>query len=249
MTARRSAQQKYCSECSAIKDAERGRLWARGNHRPRDLARPIERARLSANRARGVVISAAQARPIFDAIPAPDLTTIIRLAVPFDWRFSKNAAWQVGRGGHIFLSAEVRALREALALQFKMALKGTKWPQRKTYVDILVQKPDHRGDAVNVVDFICDALKNALSVDDRWFSLRFVDWQIIKDQPKIYIGVGRDGDEDQQVCSYCGRILLLRHFWKDRHGRLGVGRECTECLTGKPLRSDGPGVDVTVKAL
>ena len=100
----------------------------------------------------------------------------------------------------------------------------------KVWIDILVQKPNHKGDAVNVVDLVCDAVKDAIDrVDDRWFCIRRLDWQIVKGDPRLFVGVGQDSDEDCQVCSYCGQIKPLPEFNAARNQPLGVGRECKAC--------------------
>jgi hypothetical protein len=96
-----------------------------------------------------------------------------------------------------------------------------------------VQKPDARGDALNVIDAVSDAIKGVLGVDDRWYSVKRLDWQIVKDDPQIYIGISQKSDGDKRICSYCGRILTLDMFWKDKSNRMGVGRECKECKTAK----------------
>lgn len=99
----------------------------------------------------------------------------------------------------------------------------------KVWIDILVQKPDHRGDAVNVIDLVCDALKDALPVDDRWFCIRRLDWEIAKENPRLFIGIGQASDQDCQICSYCGQIKELEAFNRSRSRPLGVGRECKDC--------------------
>src|SRR6185369_15395721 len=152
------------------------------------------------------------------------------VAIPFSYAASKNHIYGMTRRGHKYLRKEAVAFQQELEFKIKAALRDTKVAHNKVWIDILVQKSNHRGDAVNVLDLVCDAAKRAVGVDDRWFSIRRLDWQITKTDPKIFVGVSQDSDIDCQVCSYCGRILPLDSFCKDRDAKLGVSRECKECL-------------------
>lgn len=105
--------------------------------------------------------------------------------------------------------------------------------QNRVWLDILVQKPNQRGDAVNFVDLICDAAKSAIGIDDRWFSIRRLDWQIVKDDPKIYIGIGQEDVPAVQACSSCGRLLPFSEFHKNTRLQNGVSRNCKECSSAR----------------
>ena len=120
-------------------------------------------------------------------------------------------------------------MREQITTELKVALAGRRIAHNKVWIDILVQKPNHKGDAVNVIDLVCDAVKDALPVDDRWFCIRRLDWEICKGDGQLILGVGQDSDTDCQVCSYCGRIKPFTEFNAARHQPLGIGRECKEC--------------------
>lgn len=166
----------------------------------------------------------------------PVMKYLVRVKVPFSYSFSKNAIYSLRKNGHIYLRKEAINIRDALTWEIIAASKGHKWKQNKVWLDILVQKPNHKGDAINVVDTVCDAVKRAIKVDDRWFCIRRLDWQIVKKKPQLVVGVGQEEDEDKQVCSYCGRILPLTAFTKNKFDILGVGRECKECRTRKTKR-------------
>ncbi|MCC7541926.1 MAG: RusA family crossover junction endodeoxyribonuclease [Deltaproteobacteria bacterium] len=155
----------------------------------------------------------------------------VRVAIPFDYGLSKNAVWSSARGGgHVFMRQRARAARAHLAKTLRSALGERRPVEAKVFVDIFVQKPDQRGDAINVVDVVCDGVKDAVGVDDRWFALRAVDWEVVKSgSPTIWVGVGQVATEHQRICSYCGRALPLVAFNKAKSLPLGVGRECREC--------------------
>lgn len=47
-------------------------------------------------------------------------------------------------------------------------------------------KPDHRLDAINFLDGIADGVKDAIGIDDRYFSAT-IDWSIDKQNPRIEV--------------------------------------------------------------
>lgn len=163
----------------------------------------------------------------------PDPSWVIKVTMPFGYEFSKNHLWSLNPQGHVFMRGESKAAKEELALRLRNALmqSGREIYQAKLYLDIFVQKPDHKGDAVNVIDLVCDAVTQAVGLDDRWFCIRRLDWEIVKRDPKLVVGITQFETEDHRVCSDCGRILPLSCFWKSK-------RECEDCrMLSKPLPS------------
>ncbi len=151
-------------------------------------------------------------------------------AVPFSYAASKNHIYALTlKKGHVSLRRESRALRGRITAALRAAIGGRRVAHNKVWIDVLVQKPNHKGDAVNVVDLVCDAVKDALPVDDRWFCIRRLDWEVCKNDGQLIVGVGQESDADSQVCSYCGLIRPLEQFNASRHQPLGVGRECKIC--------------------
>ncbi|NRA38575.1 MAG: RusA family crossover junction endodeoxyribonuclease [Planctomycetes bacterium] len=161
--------------------------------------------------------------------PIPKLIWTKRISVPFSYAISKNNMYARTRGGHCVLRRESRQIRTDITMAMKSKLYGQHIAHNKVWVEILVQKPNHKGDAVNVVDMVCDALKDAIPVDDRWFSLHILDWHIVKENPRLHISIGQETEEDAQVCSYCGIIKPLDQFNKQKSSPIGVGRECISC--------------------
>ncbi|NUQ51349.1 MAG: hypothetical protein HUU19_01475 [Phycisphaerales bacterium] len=157
------------------------------------------------------------------------LLWMVRFGVPFSYAASKNRMYVKRRRGHVALRREVVALREQIVLAALGALNGRRIAHNKVWLEIVVQKPDNRGDAVNVVDLVCDAVKRAIQIDDRWFCIRRLDWEIVKADPLLKIGIGQDSDEDCLVCSQCGQIRPLGEFKRRRTGRLAYGRICAAC--------------------
>ena len=234
-TAKRTkGHQKYCPACSELKDIERKKRWAQANGRKYEYDPEKQKVRNANQRSKaienGIKISNENRNSItWPADIDDDLDMIIRVAVPFEYGFSKNAAWSFAKKGHVFLKENHRNLREMLAYSIKQASKNVNWYEDRVWIDIFVQKPNHKGDAINVVDGVCDAVKVAIGIDDRWFSIRKLDWEIVKENPMLYVGIGQKSDEDKRVCSLCGRILPLGMFTKNSRDKLGRSRECQEC--------------------
>ena len=164
-----------------------------------------------------------------------------RVAVPFSYAASKNHIWSMARSGHVYKRQESKRMRGSLTLMIRSAANGQRIANNKLWIDILVQKPDHKGDAVNVVDLVCDSIKDAIDLDDRWYSIRCLDWEIVKDRPRLFVGIGQSTDEDVQVCSSCGRMLPLDNFTKKRSQKLGVDRNCRACLKDGRARAKAHG--------
>jgi len=218
----------------------RKRLWAR-NHPPdaeKAKQNTLQRKmRNELSREAGMIANRASQSSIawFDP-EGPDLLWHVRVGVPFTYAASKNHIYALLKAGHVALRRESRQVREAIASALRAGLHCMPIVHNRVWIDILVQKPNHRGDAVNVVDLVCDAVKDAVGVDDRWFSIRRLDWEIVKENPRLLVGVGQDSDVNCQICSYCGQVKPFSEFDRRKRNRLGIGRECHDCRrTGRML--------------
>ncbi len=236
--------QKYCRPCSEKRDLIRKGLWVKENpQKPREPESVLEskRRRRAKATAVGKAASVGESRGItwFESGP-PDLAWLVRVSVPFTYRISKNALFGTTRRGHVYLREEARAARESVVWAIRRAMRDQRVVNHKLWIDILVQKPNHKGDAVNVLDSVCDGIKKAIPLDDRWYCIRRVDWQIVKENPRLFIGIGQESAVDSQACSVCGRILAFGLFGKNAANKHGVGRECLECrgaIRKKPKRA------------
>ena len=135
--------------------------------------------------------------------------------------------------GRPFLKKESRAVRGQIAWLIKEQLlkNNLKFVQDKVWISIFVQKPDMKSlDPINVVDLVCDGIKETLGVDDRWFCIKILDWQVVKENPQILIEIGQSDDIPKKVCSYCGRILALENFNFNKSQIDGRSRVCKECI-------------------
>lgn len=233
-TLRRGHVQKYCVECSDKKNLERGRAWARNNPPSKEYTSKQSAAQKSRITSNGLSISAGERTEWDWPVEEIGLLWVVRFHVPFSWASSKNRIYANCGKGHIALRQGVRDYRSMIAKNALEALGDRIVVQNKVWLDIMVEKPNHRGDAVNVVDSICDALKVAVGVDDRWFCIRRLDWRVSKSRdPLIWIGIGQASREAAQVCSSCGRVLDLSNFARHARNHTGRGRNCNDCRNGK----------------
>lgn len=227
----KSRRHLYCPECSQERDIERKRVWSQRNPQPHDPER--QKAYREAKRER-LVAAGAAASPSRGMAWGPsdpiDLEWIVRVAMPFDYTMSKNAIWRSVGAGHVVLRQESRTAREVLALRISQAMGARRPVQSRIWLDIMVEKPNQRGDAINVVDFVADAVKDAIGIDDRWFSIRRLDWAVVKTDPQLYVGIGQEvGAVPSQVCSYCGQVLPFEAFSVNRSTKSGRSRTCVPC--------------------
>lgn len=246
---RTGTAQKFCKACGDKRRRDRGRRWASANPLPETRKR--EKAEQTKAR-EAIRREAAEANTpnatslAWDASAPVDLEWLVRVSVPFSYAASKNAVWRFGRGT-VFARKESNTWKGLLQTTLEKALRPHVVVTNKVWLDLFVQKPNHRGDAVNVVDSVCDAVKKALGVDDRWFSIRRLDWEIVKHRPMLHVGVGQTSSEHLQACAVCGRLQPLDAFSLNRTAKNGRVRECGECRS--VLRKHRPRVELEVTEL
>ena len=108
---------------------------------------------------------------------------------------SKNKAKKVTRKwGNIYGKARTYTTEEHLAARntlfwlIKQQLILTGWvaKKEKTFVEIHLFKPTHRGDSANFVDSVLDVVKDAIMVDDHFF-VPSAPWSVDRIEPRIEI--------------------------------------------------------------
>lgn len=229
-TRKKSPNQKYCPECSQQKSLERRNLWRKENYNRVYKGKNLKYGRIKrAGLGEAGLVRSRQAdikRSIDWMSDEVNVDRVFRFSVPFDQNYSKNAIWRTGRRGHVYIREEVNALREEIG--WKVKRSGVKWGINKVWLDILVQKPSMRGDAINVLDTIADGIKLGMDLDDNWFCVRRLDWEIVKKDPKIFIGIAQE-NKDVYYCSHCGIPQPLSNFTKSKHNKFGISTSCREC--------------------
>lgn len=235
--ARRSTR-KFCEKCQEVRRKERGTDWYhkhRDERREQDNATSRERGRQgrSWTTKAGMALSAADDATRLGT--RPTLSWTITVSVPFDYAGSKNATWSLNGRGVIFNRKESAEYKNTItgAVVRGLADSGIEPVHGRLWFDLFVRKPNHRGDALNFVDLASDAIEAAVGIDDRWFSLLGVDWEIVKHEPgELVITIGQESDVYVIACSSCGRVMPLDKFPKNKSGNLhGVSRNCRECVS------------------
>lgn len=115
----------------------------------------------------------------------------LSVSIPFTWEWSKNKMWKPKRLGGFYLNPKTKHLIDLLVYKVrseKNLNKALFAKNKKVYLSIYAEMENHRGDALNLVDTICDALKQGIGTDDRWFAIKSLDWEI-KKAGKIFIDI------------------------------------------------------------
>jgi hypothetical protein len=215
--------QKYCRACSEIRSTERRKLWARVNPPKPEVIRKTKSRKIISQKYNGIQ-NANKPRSIIVEKHLLDFNHCVVVTLPFSYSLSKNAIYSLSaKGGHLFLREQAKTRRLEIVLAIHNAMQDNPpFYQAKVYLDIFVEKPDHKGDAINVIDLVCDAVKYGIGVDDRWFCIRSLDWQIVKQNGRLIIGIYQAATEDHLVCHRCGRYFPLSMM---------NNRVCKECST------------------
>lgn len=239
---RMSGVHKFCSSCSIVLGKRRKIEWQNANPRePRDIrhARVIKRASECKEYGRELSQRHAKGQALLP-VP-PENGASFRFDISFSGSLSKNAIPNlvILRGKpSMFVKKEVQQLRASIAWLVKAALNGSQWPQGKTWLDIVVQKPNHKSDAVNVLDTISDGIKEGLGLDDRWFAVGMLDWEVVKDGGRVFVQVRSEHKEHRELCSNCGQIRPLEAFSKSADATHGVHQVCKVCTR---FKTEGKG--------
>lgn len=235
----KSATHRYCEGCSQKRSDHRRADWAKRNPRPATKNRDNLAKRRSSIKAFGIEINRQSASGIcwISNDPPPPVWSV-RFVVPFSGLMSKNAIYSTFGPGHVVLRRQSRAVRDLIEAETRRIANEVAVVQAKTWIDLLVQKPSHRSDAINVIDLVCDGIKRGLGVDDRWFSIRRLDWELVFDNPQLVIGISQSSLESQQVCSNCGTVRPFSMFGKKKGTPTGLSRVCKSCRNRKPVAED-----------
>lgn len=108
----------------------------------------------------------------------------LEISTPFTWDWSKNKMWKATRFGRLYLNPKTKQLIDFLIYQIRIEMRKNKiifFKKKKVYLSIYAEIENHRGDALNLLDTIADAVKEGIGIDDRWFAIKLLDWEIKKD--------------------------------------------------------------------
>lgn len=100
---------------------------------------------------------------------------------------SKNARLAKSFRGRIYIKPEAKAAEAVLHGELTQGLQGVKLYTNRIYLDLMIHKPRNTVDAINFLDAVADVLKKVIGVDDKWYSVKCIDWTLSKDDPKIVV--------------------------------------------------------------
>lgn len=106
--------------------------------------------------------------------------------VTYNSNLSKNARI-ANRFKGFYIKPEAKRAEAVLEHELTIALKRVKLYNNKVYLDIFVMKPRTNIDAINFLDAIADVLKRVTGVDDKWYSVKSIDWAVDTKQPYIVV--------------------------------------------------------------
>lgn len=66
------------------------------------------------------------------------------------------------------------------------ATRGVLWLRIHVYL------PHHKGDAINCLDLVADAVEKGTGLDDRWYEIRSLTWEIDRANPRMVVDIGQD---------------------------------------------------------
>lgn len=238
----RSGAHANCDRCRLIVSKRWSREYGKANPRPHEETIRYSSITIKRRNAFAAKANGDAAASFADSIGGqPDLAWKVFFRFPFSYAISKNSRSKISKGGKgIYTSAETRAYMDALVLAVKSALGGTRVVTGKLWIDLFVQKPSHQGDAMNVVDVMSDCIQAATGLNDRWYCLRRLDWEIKKSDPEIFIGLGQEHIDERAMCSGCGIIQPAAEFVANGPKR-SIARYCNSCR--KPPRILRGGAD------
>lgn len=116
---------------------------------------------------------------------------LVTAAVTYSSALSKNARIGYSYRGKIYIRKEAKAAEAVLHRELTSAIKAAKikFYQNKVYLEVFVFKARSNTDAVNFIDVMCDVVKDVIKVDDRWFSIKSLDWDIDRKNPRIIVRI------------------------------------------------------------
>ena len=227
-------QHIYCKHCSREREKEYKADHARENRDPAKSRAATKRGRDKKNRNRRKQGPERSAAAPQRQLMIPDgLAWSSVISMVFTYDGSKNAIWRTNDRGHIFNREASNNYRDSIAemIALQVGQDEHEFRHGRVVVGLLARKPDHRGDAINFVDLVADAIEDASGIDDRWYQCAGVDWQVVRHNAgSLEIVVGQPLLEERFLCSSCGVEQGRDGFHKNSSTKHGVSRYCKGCV-------------------
>ena len=163
------------------------------------------------------------------------------ISVPCDYGWSKNKMWVARRGTYARrLSKEASMRKSALARSIKETIhrKEIHVVNGPLWFSIHAELPNHKGDAINFVDLVADSIEEGTGLNDRWYSIRGVTWEVKPSFGLMHVSFGQDSDENVQVCGACGEVLPFHNFGNGKN-KFSLATTCRECVKARRKKKEG----------
>jgi len=114
----------------------------------------------------------------------------IKVTIPYTTVLSKNLShYNIAINKRVPTKAYTVTLKViGMLIRGEMNKRAVAFQKGKVWLDIMIYRPDMRADPPNFIDSICDGVKSALGIDDRFYAGSW-DWELDKKNPRIEIEV------------------------------------------------------------
>lgn len=111
----------------------------------------------------------------------------------YDPAFSKNQWHGLTGSGKMFNNTPTQRLMDSITMLVRGECnrQEIRFKSRKTWLRIMVFRPDMASDPINFLDVIADGVKVGLGIDDNLFAA-VADWELKPQNPGIVIEVEQD---------------------------------------------------------
>lgn len=152
------------------------------------------------------------------------------VTIPWSSFLSKNSRNNVARS-RVYTPKEVKEVQDNITRLFSEL--DREWFDTKTWLGIHVQMATRKSDAINVLETVADGVKKGIGIDDKWFSIDNLDWQLLPTNPEVTIQIWQEADEHERVCPTCLEILPLTRgdFGVSVKGWRGFAGVCRPCAS------------------
>lgn len=119
----------------------------------------------------------------------------ITLTIPFRTAVSKNRGHRIKQSQYglatIVKTKDLRSYTHEVhwLIRAEIMKKPWKFENGKIWLTVFVYKPRKNADAINVLDTLADIIKNAIEVDDQYFAVRELDYDVDTANPRIILGI------------------------------------------------------------
>lgn len=112
---------------------------------------------------------------------------VVDFVATYNTALSKNARRRWGRGARVYTPKLAQEAEATLTAELTKALGRKRFYQNKVYISMHVYKSRTNVDCINFLDAVADVTKVVIKVDDKYFSVKEIDWTVDRVHPRIHI--------------------------------------------------------------